>query len=1097
MRIPKIGFVITLLLLPIFFVYVLASSDTIPLSAQSGQPATHLQDDSLQSTVDAAVSATFAPFPLTLTAVDRQVATAEAQLAQTELNAINSEALFHTEQSARQAHIGEYQNAVSLAVESFADYPTVYNAESGNALFNALQAPVRQSAVFFHQRTVNSMSLNDDNSRVLSWSWDGTARVWDALTGELMLTLPHHSIVQGAAWNSDETNILTWALDRAFVWDAETGEIVHSLPYEGGVRGARWSQDDTQMFTWDLLGTVTIWDAVTGEVIRTIHHDTESDFAFNAAWSDDDTRLATWSDDNTVRLWDVETGDLLTSIHPDSYPVNVIWNTDATKILTRLSNSVVVTDAATGEVQLALSHDTLINDALWDEYERRILTSSGDAVWMWDAITGERLYTIHPGQTSFVMMVSPNGSRLLTYERGGGIPQLWSAYDGEPVQNVPTISGLQNASWNTDGTRLATSNGSTLRVWDMETGDQLMAHTNDSLYEGGGSVFNLGWSDDGSRLLASYTDGSVRLFNLEPNPVLLEIPIMQRRYEEIDGAAWFADETRILSWTSDGALQVWDGESGEELPLIPEFPGIPFPHGSNSIDVEMNSDATRMLTWGYDDSSVTIWDVEAGQQLLKLQQETEGQRVRGAIWNGDETQVLTWGESGIVRVWDAITGAELHQFRQDGAIQRAVWNADETQILTWLWDSSAIRIWDTTTEEFVFDVPNAHEGRIGGAAWNPSETQVLTWSYDDGAARLWDAQTGAPLLELPNDDGIANAVWSSTGDQIVTASSNNGAHVWDAVSGELLNHLPHSDYVYRAVWNSDETRIMTTTFSTVTIWDALTGEQIFELPIGHNEGGIQARWNADESLILTLAADTQSRLWNAETGEEVLSLGRYVRGATWNTDETALLTWTDHPRNGGMIRVMLTDIDELLALGEAQAAVEPLNNIERRQFFLPTVSPTAATIIPSLTRLPTLTPTYPPTSTPSATPLSGWQHTYYRTGLGGTLTIRVNTSLPSALASDTTTTLNTIIRVVAPDGSVTTYSVQQDQSPGPTGIYTYRQDFSVPMQGEYTFETYTSVGDTIVPHSVLVHYSENAYRPSLEGTATPTPTASATATAMP
>ena len=82
-----------------------------------------------------------------------------------------------------------------------------------------------------HTRAVNHAVWSGDESRILTASDDGTARVWDAETGAELVTLSGHKVnVLQAVWNSDESYILTRSTDgTARVWDAETGTaLVHS-----------------------------------------------------------------------------------------------------------------------------------------------------------------------------------------------------------------------------------------------------------------------------------------------------------------------------------------------------------------------------------------------------------------------------------------------------------------------------------------------------------------------------------------------------------------------------------------------------------------------------------------------------------------------------------------------------------------------------------------------------------------------------------------------------------------------------------------------------------------------------------------------------
>jgi WD40 repeat protein len=51
--------------------------------------------------------------------------------------------------------------------------------------------------------------------------------VWDAADGTELLTLRHENVVDGAAWNGDETRLLTWSLDgTARVWPVNLDQLI-------------------------------------------------------------------------------------------------------------------------------------------------------------------------------------------------------------------------------------------------------------------------------------------------------------------------------------------------------------------------------------------------------------------------------------------------------------------------------------------------------------------------------------------------------------------------------------------------------------------------------------------------------------------------------------------------------------------------------------------------------------------------------------------------------------------------------------------------------------------------------------------------------
>ena len=89
-------------------------------------------------------------------------------------------------------------------------------------------AALGQQATRPRRRCVRGQDLRGEPevSRILTWSADGTARLWDVATGDpLTPPLKHESWVGGAPFSHDESRILTWSEDgTARLWEAATGD---------------------------------------------------------------------------------------------------------------------------------------------------------------------------------------------------------------------------------------------------------------------------------------------------------------------------------------------------------------------------------------------------------------------------------------------------------------------------------------------------------------------------------------------------------------------------------------------------------------------------------------------------------------------------------------------------------------------------------------------------------------------------------------------------------------------------------------------------------------------------------------------------------
>ena len=72
-----------------------------------------------------------------------------------------------------------------------------------------------------HADAVQSAAFSPDGSRIVTASWDATARVWDAATGEEIFVLyGHNHNVLSASFSPDGSRIVTASADHtARIWD--------------------------------------------------------------------------------------------------------------------------------------------------------------------------------------------------------------------------------------------------------------------------------------------------------------------------------------------------------------------------------------------------------------------------------------------------------------------------------------------------------------------------------------------------------------------------------------------------------------------------------------------------------------------------------------------------------------------------------------------------------------------------------------------------------------------------------------------------------------------------------------------------------------
>ena len=159
-----------------------------------------------------------------------------------------------------------------------------------------------------HDRWINCVAINPEQSRILTSCFDDFAHLWDAETCKELKRISHPDIVLAAAYNPDGSKFVTACEDgKARIWDSTTyKQIGQSMQHPSGLLDVAYAPDGTLLATAAADGTARVWDAETGDqVLRPLQHDAR---VRSIAFSPNGQYVATGCEDGEVRYWDLATG---------------------------------------------------------------------------------------------------------------------------------------------------------------------------------------------------------------------------------------------------------------------------------------------------------------------------------------------------------------------------------------------------------------------------------------------------------------------------------------------------------------------------------------------------------------------------------------------------------------------------------------------------------------------------------------------------------------------------------------------------------------------------------------------------------------------
>ena len=333
-----------------------------------------------------------------------QARAAEERAVDARNQALRNQSLTLSFLSQQATAMGDTGAAILVALEALKDLNAPdrpYVKEAEIALYKALSEH-RQTMIFRHDAGVTYAAFNPSGDRIVTSSYDRTARIWSVANGsEIAVLKGHEAAVESASFNPDGSRVVTAGRDgTARVWDAVGGRQVFVLPQPGNVHTATFGPAGARLLTGSDQGDLTIWDAQTGKKLEI----NDSFGTTSATFSPDGLSFAAGKGQGrSVRIWSVKDGRLVRKLDNQFWPDEVVFSPDGSKILAvswgtiSWNMSSRLWDVASGFLIASLrGHTSDIHGATFSHDGRYVATVSLDGTArLWDGISGTS--SIWPG----------------------------------------------------------------------------------------------------------------------------------------------------------------------------------------------------------------------------------------------------------------------------------------------------------------------------------------------------------------------------------------------------------------------------------------------------------------------------------------------------------------------------------------------------------------------------------------------------------------------------------------------------------------------------------------------------------------------------
>jgi WD40 repeat protein len=660
------------------------------------------------------------------------------------------------------------------------------------------------------------------------------------LFGEAARVLPVAVLVHGdridrAALSPDGTLAVTTGRDgSARIWDAATGEIVLALPHDAPLLDARFSPDGSQLATADENGAVRIWTLASGTPTVELRHAAKVHIL---AFRRDGRAVLTASWDRSARVWDAVTGRAITP--PIVYDAKIAvarFSPDGGSLaIAGWRTEVWVCDAATGAVRLELAHEGIVRDATFSPDGARLATASADhTARIWDARTGALLQTITHRRPVTHLAMSPDGQRIVTacdatarvcdtasgaqlsqvIEHRAPISAVMFGDDGACVvtasadrmarlSDAVTARALappfeharevRGAAIDRAGRRIiTTTTESTALVWDTGTAHVAVA----PLAHARGFVRSVAFDAAGSRIITAGSDGTARLGHAARGALVRELA-----HHDVKQASFAPDGSRVLTAGGTRAI-LWDAETARTVHVLE--------HGRKISAASFHPGGLQIATADRD-GVLRRWDTGTGELL---DEHRHGAAITGAWFSPDGA----WLASACAdhHAW-LRRGERVHDLAHTDTVRYAAFDPDGRRLATASNDHTA-RIWDVESGA-PRTPPLLHDDEVWFVAFSPDGTHIVTIS--DTTVRIWSAASGQLAVDpVEHRDKVLAARFSPGSGLLATAGMDCMVSLWDAATGRRVGlPLIHDGRVNDLAFDPSGRRLATASGdSIVRIW---------------------------------------------------------------------------------------------------------------------------------------------------------------------------------------------------------------------------------------------------------------------------------------
>jgi len=238
---------------------------------------------------------------------------------------------------------------------------------------------------------------------------------------------------------------------------------------------------------------------------------------------------------------------------------------------------------------------------------------------------------------------------------------------------------------------------------------------------------------------------------------------------------------------------------------------------------------------------------------------------KGATWsahiNNTATLVGTGSADYTAKIWDALSGKELHSFSHTRIVKSVNFSADSNKLLT-AGQDKILRIFDISNPDSAPQLLEGHTQSVKTALWCKDQKTIVSGG-GDSVLRVWDIRNPGEIKSIPFKSEIKSIELCLDGKHIVTTAGKE-VSFFNADTYELIKSYSLGLELNSATLSPDALTFVVGGSSDfwARVYEFSTGKEL-EVHKGHHGPVHCVHFSPDGSTFASGSEDGTIRLWQS------------------------------------------------------------------------------------------------------------------------------------------------------------------------------------------------------------------------------------------